>query len=85
MQSILPSLEKDLVKMFRARRKHVNGPYVIFLTNQFQRDQVVSLVKQSHKDVESLITSGTIKKCKKFMESHKAMSGKEEKEISALF
>lgn len=85
MHSLIPSLEKDLIKIFRARRKHLNRHYAIFLTNQFQKDQVISFVKQTYKGIEPLITSGTIKKCKKFIETHRDSYGKEEKEISALF
>lgn len=85
MATLLPALEKDLSKFFRARRKHVNGPYAIFLTNQFMKDQFISFVKQNYGSVEPLVTSGTIKKCKKFIESHRALSSKEEKVISALF
>lgn len=85
MQAILPSLEKDLSMAFRARRRHISGPYAIFLTNQFQKDQVISFVKQKYRDIDTLVTSGTIKKCKKFIQSRRESSGKEEKEISALF
>ncbi len=71
--------------MFRARRKFLNGTYAIFLTNQFQKDQVISYIGENYRDVETLVTSGTIKKCKKFIDLHSEFTGKEEKEISALF
>lgn len=84
MQSVLPSLDRELSKYFRSRRKHLSGQYAIFLTNQFQKDQFISFVKQNYRGVETLLTSGTIRKCKKFIESHRESSGKEEREISAL-
>ncbi len=83
--SLLPDLEKNLSRMFRARRKFLNGTYAIFLTNQFQKDQVISYIGENYRDVETLVTSGTIKKCKKFIDLHSEFTGKEEKEISALF
>ena len=85
LSSLLPGLEKDLTRMFRARRKFLNGTYAIFLTNQFQKDQVISYIEENYREVETLVTSGTIKKCKKFIELHKEFTGKEVKEISALF
>ena len=37
-------VDKNLSRMFRARRKFLNGTYAIFLTNQFQKDQVISYI-----------------------------------------
>ena len=85
LQAVLLSLDRDLSKLFRARRKRIDGPYVIFLTNQFQKDQLISFVELNYREVAPLVTSGTMKKCKKFIERHRYSSAKEEKEISALF
>ena len=49
------------------------------------RRKGISYIKENYREVETLVTSGTIKKCKKFIELHKEFTGKEVKEISALF
>ncbi len=85
LQPMLQSLDRDLSKLFRAKRKHINGPYAIYLTSQFQKDQLISYVKENYSQVKPLITSGTIRKCKKFIVGHSDSPEKEEKEISALF
>lgn len=85
MQLVLPAMERELSRVFKARRRHVAGSYAVFLTSQYQKDQLIAFVKEKFRDVDTLVTSGTIRKCKKFIESHRASSGKEEKEISALF
>lgn len=64
MGSIAGYMEKELHRVFRARRRYVDGNYAIFLTNQFYRDQVVEYINSNIRGARTVVTSGTIKKCK---------------------
>ncbi len=84
MVSVLPKLEKDLFKTFRSKRKFAEKDYVIFLTNQFYKDQFIEFVRGNFSSVECIVTSGTIKKCKSVMQKHIVSQTLREKEISTL-
>lgn len=84
MSVVLPSIEKELFRTFRSKRKYVEGNYAIFLTNQFYKEQVISALNTRFSDVETVVTSGTIKKCKSGIGIHRTSRSKAEKEISTL-
>lgn len=65
MESGLRKAESDLNRIFRAKKKFVKGSYAIFLTNQFYRDQLIVYVNEKLPGFQTLLTSGSIKKCKK--------------------
>lgn len=64
MTSRLKGIESELGRIFRAKKKYSKGNYAIFLTNQFYKDQFVDYVNKRMTGVESVISSGSIKKCK---------------------
>jgi hypothetical protein len=68
------SMEKQLFRLFRCKRKYHEHPYLIFLTNQFQREDVVAFINRDP-SFRTLTVSGTIRKCKKVMKEH--ISGQE--------
>lgn len=84
IDSVLPGLERELFRTFRSKKKFSGGNYAIFLTNQFYKEQIIGFIKNRFSSVETLITSGTLKKCKTVMNSHKMAQESLEKEISAL-
>lgn len=84
MYTILPDLEKNLYREFGAKRRFAQGAYSIFLSNQFSKDQLIEFVGERYKGVYTIITSGTIKKCKSVMENHKLSVKRGEVEISTL-
>lgn len=71
MKSELREVEKDLNRVFRARRKYVEGDYCIFLTNQFYKKQFIDYVRDEMDGWETLVTSGSIKKCKSMIARRK--------------
>lgn len=70
MEDIIRKLEKDLFSVFHAKRKFLEGSYAIFLTDQFKKKRLIEYINSKTPEVSTLITSGTILKCKKFMASH---------------
>ena len=66
------SLEKNLFRIFRCRKKFHEPPYLIFRTNQFYREQVIDYIRKNFEDCATLTVSGTMKKCKKKIQEHKA-------------
>jgi len=70
MDGLKNRLESDLFSMFHAKRKYLDGPYAIFLTDQFKKKRVIEFINSKNRDVSTLITSGTILKCKKFITAH---------------
>ncbi len=70
MQNSLKSIEQDLGRVFRAKKKFSDGNYCIFMTSQYYKEQLISYIKDNLDGVESLITSGSIKKCKDFIRNH---------------
>lgn len=60
----LREIEETIRRVFRAKRKYASGNYAIFLTNQFYKDQFIEFVNSRIKGARTVITSGTIKKCK---------------------
>lgn len=84
MSALLPLIEKELFRTFRSKRKFIQGNYAIFLTNQFYKQQFIDEIRNRFKDVETVVTSGTIKKCKASIEFHRKNLLSQEKEISTL-
>lgn len=84
LASVLPALEKELFRTFRSKRKYLEGKYAIFLTNQFYRDQILETIRNNFKGVETIITSGTIRKCKSVIAEHRENLRIAEKEVSTL-
>ena len=41
MEDLIKQLDRDLFSMFRAKRKYLEGPYAIFLTDQFDIDYAI--------------------------------------------
>lgn len=64
LQSRLKIIESSLYRVFRARKKYVNGNYAVFRTNQYYKDQLMDYVMREMQGVETIITSGSMKKCK---------------------
>ncbi len=70
MEDLIKQLDRDLFSMFRAKRKYLEGPYAIFLTDQFRKNRLIEFINSKNWDVSTLLTSGTILKCKKFIATH---------------
>ena len=84
MTPVLANLEKELFRVFHSKRKYAEKEYAIFLANQFNKDEVIDFIRNGFPSVETVVTSGTVKKCKAVMESHKIANVPKEKEISTL-
>lgn len=84
MYPMLPDLEKELFRAFRVKRKFAEGKYSIFLTNQFNRDKVLDFLAGRFPEIQSIVTSGTMKKCKSVMKEHIEKLNTEKKEVSTL-
>lgn len=84
LSDILPTLERELSSVYRARRKYASGDYAIFLTNQFYKDQLIETVRKNFPGAEPIVTSGTMKKCKAVIEKHRMERELAGKEISTL-
>ncbi|MEM0158477.1 MAG: hypothetical protein QXV22_00010 [Thermoplasmataceae archaeon] len=65
-------LDYILAKNGNAKRKFTSGRFAVYLTNQFLRENVTDTINKTQK-FRTLVTSGTIRKCKKTIES--LMSG----------
>ncbi|WP_393970958.1 hypothetical protein OXIME_001203 [Oxyplasma meridianum] len=74
MEDIIQQLERDLFAVFHAKKKYIGGQYAIFLTDQFKKKRFIEYVNSYGHGAVTLITSGTILKCKKFMASHSEVS-----------
>ncbi len=61
---------KDMMQIFRARRKYYDGKYAIYLANQFTKGQIISYFKDNYTGLRTITTSGTMKKCKSFIAAH---------------
>ena len=85
LQGALAGLDRELFRIFRSKRKYVEQNYAIYLTNQFNRDSLVQFVNTRIKGVSTIITSGTIKKCKNEMSDHRIRTKPQENVISAPF
>ena len=84
MTPVLANLEKELFSVFRSKSKFADKEYAIFLTNQFNKNKFIEFIRHGFPTVETVVTSGTIKKCKTIMESHRSAGLLKEKEISTL-
>ena len=71
LQSRIKHIDSDLYRVFRARRKYIRGNYAIFRTNQYYRDQFIEYVKNEMPGVETITTSGSMKKCKEAITARK--------------
>jgi len=57
------TLSRDLFRNFRCKIKFRSGDYAIYLATQFNKERVINFV-ESYGDSRTIITSGTIRKCK---------------------
>lgn len=64
-------MRKDVFRIFGAKKKYDDGKYVIYLTDQFLKEGVIAFIKREYGPV-TIYTSGTIKKCKKFIQDKNA-------------
>lgn len=76
---LIQSLDRDMMQIFRARRKYYDGKYAIYMANQFTKDQIISYFKNSYTGLRTITTSGTMKKCKSCIAVH----GNEESVVSS--
>lgn len=60
----LVSLEQELYGTFRAKSKFREFPYLIVLTDQFQKEHVSHYIEKNFPNVKIVGVSGTIKKLK---------------------
>ncbi len=64
----------DLYRRFGTKLKWINGDHAIILTDQFQKEAICQYLQ--NKTCVSIITvSGTIKKCKSFLDISKLNTG----------
>ncbi len=84
MYAVLPDLEKELFRAFRAKKRFAEGKYSIFLATQLNRDRVIEFAGDRFPEVQSIVTSGTMKKCKSVMNEHREKLETEKKEVSTL-
>ncbi|WP_297217935.1 hypothetical protein [Thermoplasma sp.] len=61
-------LSRDLFRTFRCKVKFHHGDFAIYLATQFNKDRVIQFIN-SYDGSRSIITSGTIRKCKKKMQN----------------
>ncbi len=57
-------MDRDLFRIFRAKRKFYDGTYAIYLTDQFMKEMLIEQLNKIYPEVRTIVTSGTIKKCK---------------------
>ncbi|CAC11996.1 hypothetical protein [Thermoplasma acidophilum] len=57
------TLSADLFRNFRCKIKFRSGDYAIYLATQFNKNKVINFI-ESYGDSRTIITSGTIRKCK---------------------
>ncbi|MCW6168689.1 MAG: hypothetical protein LVQ96_02650 [Thermoplasmatales archaeon] len=65
LDSVLRQMDSNLTKL-GCKRKFRNNFYAIYLANQYNRDDVIDSINMID-NVRTIITSGTIKKCKDVM------------------
>ena len=65
LQKRLSFIDRELYRLFRAKRKYMEGNYAIYLTDQFTMGPFVSYFNQKINEAETLYVSGTIRKCRK--------------------
>ncbi|KAA8923115.1 hypothetical protein [Thermoplasma sp.] len=56
-------LSRDLFRNFRCKIRFHEGEYAIYLATQFNKDRVIRFIN-AYGDSRTIITSGTIRKCK---------------------
>lgn len=69
LPSRLKQVESTLYRIFRSRKKYVEGDYAIFRTNQYYKEKFIDYVQKEIDGAETLITSGSMKKCKETISS----------------
>ncbi len=65
LQKRITFIDRELFRLFRAKRKYVEGDFAIYLTDQFTMGPFVSYFNQKINDAETFYVSGTIRKCRK--------------------
>lgn len=60
----LNKMEADLRNSFNVKFRFINLPYVIFLTDQFQKSYVSEYISRHYPEVSIISVSGTMKKLK---------------------
>lgn len=65
LPSRLRQVESALYRVFRARRKYVEREFAVFRTNQLYKEKFIDFVRAEMDGVETVITSGSMKKCKR--------------------
>ncbi|MCL4479990.1 MAG: hypothetical protein M1113_00680 [Candidatus Thermoplasmatota archaeon] len=64
LPEIIPTIDRELNRAFRAKRKFYDGFYAIYLSDQYSKDNVIRYLNSNFPDIDTIVTSGTIKKCK---------------------
>lgn len=66
--SVLELIRRDVFRLFQAKEKFRAFPYLIVLGNQNTKKRIIDYIN-SHYQAETLLSSGTIRKLKKHMQS----------------
>ena len=69
--SIITRIDRELYQIFRAKRKYFQDRYAIYLTDQRSRDKLLEYIRDRIPEVQTIITSGTIRKCKSYLNKGK--------------
>ena len=64
----------ELYRKFGTKLKWINGDHAIVLTDQFQKDVICQYI-QNKTGVSIITVSGTMKKCKSFLNIPKLQTG----------
>ncbi len=60
-------IDRELYRLFHAKRKYAQNDYAIYLTDQFTSAQFITYFNEKIKDAETMYVSGTIRKCRKII------------------
>ncbi|MEM0157661.1 MAG: hypothetical protein QXN26_06325 [Thermoplasmataceae archaeon] len=69
-------IDRDLYRLFHAKRKYAQNDYAIYLTDQFTSAHFVSYFNEKISDAETMYVSGTIRKCRKVISRTPAESAR---------
>lgn len=64
-------IRRDVFRIFQAKEKFREPPYLIVLGNQNNKGQIIEYVNSSY-PAETLLSSGTIRKLKRFIEERRS-------------
>ncbi len=67
LDRVIVALDSGLSKI-GCKRKFRNRSYAIYLTDQYNKDRAINIINTSQ-GARTIITSGTIKKCKEAMKN----------------